>query len=349
MTLPSLDTSSLLIDDLSALAETYAQEARSLLLPGLLREGEKMNHPDLVEPLGIEQLEQIATNRGIVRIDTEATIASDGQLIPLPQGGFRLRIAAGSNRHRSRFTMAHEIAHTYFRDAWEPSNKGRYRARPDGYSSKLAVVEERFCDLFAACLLLPKKSALAEFRQLADLRAPSELASKIEQIAARWGVSTLATLRRLNETAGLPAGMIAVVLRWTVHRSKRNQPACRVESFFPYPIASWYLPPNKRACTIGMDGANALFEHWHSVRQLDRARGGYWTLRTDDEGHTVIRNASAESGDIAERLTVWVKSASDPWRKMLIYSIVNYRLYAAARSKPYCLAFASVPIELTNR
>jgi len=337
--LPLLDGFGLLADDLSELAETYAQEARSLLSPSLFRQ--KRDHPDLIGPLGIKQLEQIAMHRGVVAIDAEAAIASDGQLIPLQQGGYRLRIAAGSNRQRSRFTMAHEIAHTYFKDAPEPAKKSRSWSR----TINSDALEERFCDLFAASLLLPKESALAEFRSLAELKVPSELARKIEQIAAEWGISTLAALRRLDQTAGVPAGFLAVVMRWRLHRSKRNEPACRIELFFQHRAAKWHLPPNKRACTVGLDGAHVLFEHWQSLREIDRTRGGYWTLEADDAEHTVIGNSSARSTDMPQRLTVWLKKAGNPWRKALIESMVNYRLYAAARSRPYCLALASVPCE----
>jgi IrrE N-terminal-like domain len=336
MTLPTLEPAHLRLDNIDALAGSYAKEARRCLVRG---EDQSQARPHFTGPLGIKQLQQIARYRGIASIDTEAHIASDGQLVPLSGGGFTLRIAGSPTNPRGRFTIAHEIAHTFFYSNFKHS---RHRSSTEAQGSRGARMEERFCDSFAARLLLPDEAANDEFRDLLEIHSPQEFARKIENVGRKWGTSTRSTLIRLNETLGLPETLLVVVLKWRAHNRTGTEATCRVEAFYPRPAESWFLPSNQRASTIGLHGALALFEHWQNLRPTIRAQGGFYTLRLDD-GHASIASMPTASADIPQRLNILMKPPSLPWRLTSIDFVVNYRLYATRRANPYCLAFVSVP------
>jgi hypothetical protein len=106
---------------------------------------------------------------GRFHISQETLSAADGQeealLVPLdgdrfaicvdptPPGGWshvRPALRRDVRRHRYRFRVAHEIAHTFFYDR----TAGRPRRRLDGSQD-----EELFCDEFARALLLPARAA----------------------------------------------------------------------------------------------------------------------------------------------------------------------------------------------
>lgn len=81
---------------------------------------------------------------------------TDGFLIevdPEPSGGWgsvRAALRLDLSRHRRRFLIAHEIAHTLF-----------YRSGPDGPRRAVAAsaAEEDFCDALARALLVPQVAA----------------------------------------------------------------------------------------------------------------------------------------------------------------------------------------------
>jgi hypothetical protein len=85
-----------------------------------------------------------------------------------------------TRRHRLRFRVAHELAHSFF---YERSPTGPRRGR------RSTPAEERFCDAFASALLLPAEAVSA---------APPS-ADSVLRLHERFGVSVETAARRLAE------------------------------------------------------------------------------------------------------------------------------------------------------
>jgi hypothetical protein len=93
--------------------------------------------------------------RNIVTIEEQKGLSSDGFIEPLGSSlanGFRVVLREGVPSSRQRFTLAHEICHTFF-----------YEAAPELKFSayKEDSLEEALCNYGASCLLVPE-SALRE-------------------------------------------------------------------------------------------------------------------------------------------------------------------------------------------
>jgi hypothetical protein len=119
----------------------------------------------------------------------------DAMLIPDRRRGFRIvcRAASRSTR-RARFTIAHELSHTFFDDA-AAAFRMRSRAR-HGDADPEAEELERLCDAGAAELLMPADA----FRE--DARASGGRASSVVALAERYEVSLEAAALRFVELDG---------------------------------------------------------------------------------------------------------------------------------------------------
>jgi IrrE N-terminal-like domain len=127
---------------------------------------------------------------------------------------------------RQRFTLAHELGHLVLADPEEDLVARRMWSRPDR--------EERFCDEFAAAILLPREWILRNLNGAPEnLRVARELASRAEASLSAsvvrlrellgWERSLLHWRRyedqwRLTSTAGLPRA---------VHNRLTSEPATR--------------------------------------------------------------------------------------------------------------------------
>src|SRR5438552_8193521 len=93
--------------------------------------------------------------------NSEANQLPEALLVPRIEGTFtivircedsRIKANLGESRihrQRSRFSIAHEIGHSFFYDR---------SARPPKKLTNDSVREERFCDKFASALLVPPKA-----------------------------------------------------------------------------------------------------------------------------------------------------------------------------------------------
>jgi hypothetical protein len=115
---------------------------------------------------------------------------------PTPPGGWD-KIDPGLRpvvrRHRLRFRVAHEIAHSFF-----------YR-RDGGEPSRLALdspEQEEFADAFASALLLPPSVA----------KATAPLAESVVRLHERYDVSLQVAVRAVAETH---VGLSAALLHWS--------------------------------------------------------------------------------------------------------------------------------------
>jgi len=128
----------------------------------------------LVSQLGVDQV-------------TEADLIEDGRMV---RSGDRTNIIvrAGLSRERRRFTIAHELCHVLLADTSSELVATRHIIGSDE--------EERFCEDFAAALLLP----WAWVRSVAYNR-PQTLHS-LRVVSGRSNTSLASACVRLNEVAG---------------------------------------------------------------------------------------------------------------------------------------------------
>jgi len=131
-------------------------------------------------------LEESARLRAIISIETQRGLTSDGFIQPLgssPRDGFRVVLREEAASNRQRFTLAHEICHTFF-----------YEAAPEIKFSdhREDSVEESLCNIGAACLLVPE-TAVREM----DAASQQCLAS-LEALARQFKVSHETMFLRLR-------------------------------------------------------------------------------------------------------------------------------------------------------
>jgi IrrE N-terminal-like domain len=142
----------------------------------------------LLAALGIEQvppidLGAVAGALGVDRIET-AQMTEEGRL-EQRAGQVSIFLRAGASAPRRRFTLAHELGHLVLADPHRDFTAHRMWSRPDR--------EERFCDEFAASLLMPRDWIVAEFAG-----RPQNLAT-VRDLATATGASMSASVVRLRE------------------------------------------------------------------------------------------------------------------------------------------------------
>jgi hypothetical protein len=134
----------------------------------------------------------LARQLGIDEIICVPNLIEDGRL-EQRDGHVRVLLSSRANPHRQRYTLAHEIAHLLLADPRREVIARRMKADDE---------VERFCDNFAAALLLPRALILADYRQ-----GPHTLAT-VRHLAARTDTSLAAAAVRLNEVGGWPHALL---------------------------------------------------------------------------------------------------------------------------------------------
>lgn len=137
-------------------------------------------------PVNVELLARL---QGVHEIIFEPLDGPEAELAP-DGNGYVIRVDPRSNPARRRFSIAHEVAHTFF-----PHNHKSFRARavtvPNGVGRRLGYrVEEALCDRAAAEMLMPEEIFLPM------LRWPAPSVQLIKQAARTFETSIEATARR---------------------------------------------------------------------------------------------------------------------------------------------------------
>jgi len=141
--------------------------------------------------------------QGVRRYDTRLIHPStgcSGLLVP-SDGGFEITVHAGEPKERQNFSVAHEIVHTFFREA-SPC------IRP-------SLQEERLCDLGAAELAMPSA------RFSACLAGKGLSLTGIDECGKEFAVSFEAAGRRSISLTSEPACLLIA----TVSRTKKQEHA----------------------------------------------------------------------------------------------------------------------------
>lgn len=136
-------------------------------------------------------LDDLARRMGVDRILERPTLV-DGRLLSGPDGIF-VEVSSKRGYARQRFTIAHELGHLWLAQRGRDSEKGTLGWRE----------EERFCDQFAASVLMPRiwiakraKQSQPDLRtlELLSLEARTSLSAtliRVREVDSRWTASLL--------------------------------------------------------------------------------------------------------------------------------------------------------------
>ena len=321
--------------------------------------GESLWPDSIHQPLTTNVLMALGKLQGIVEYKFKEPLASEGVITPLRTGGFSVQVARSDRSNRARYTLAHEIAHTFFYDL---SHKPPERLTPYNSSQTASreirsatQLEERFCDAFAAELLFPREAAKIELGASARIGDPVELLAFVEKLGQRWGISVEFALRRLNEIHGLSGNKnrVVSVLRWRPNVKTGRDPSVRVTQSFPRPCGDWFLPTNTRASSVGLSGASLLFDWWQKfeAREANRSykRFGVASLKYESGKATVLENDTSPGTPYMENLHLWRRSSGDSrWRRVRVEAPVTYRFYAANPTEAYSVALINLSPLVTS-
>lgn len=156
-------------------------------------------------------VEAVALAMGVTSVERRP-LMEDGRLV-IGGGSVRIEVAHDVSPQRQRFTIAHELGHLLLADAEDAMIS--YRARP-----RSADHIERFCDAFAAALLLP-----APWTRSRVGRPPFAL-DDLCAVATETDVSLTATFHRVVDVLGWDTMLV---------RFERRSPG--------WSIAAVYRPP----------------------------------------------------------------------------------------------------------
>lgn len=157
---------------------------------------------------------RISAVKRVVPRSAGKTSDFSASLVP-DRDGFVVLVNADHPSTRQRFSVAHEIVHTFFYDIDKtPPMRPPAIARPDEH-------EERLCDRGAAELLVPTDALKKRALVLASG------AEAVVALATEFDVSTQVMARRLVEDDLWP-GVTIVLLRWIPEGESGKPDACRV-------------------------------------------------------------------------------------------------------------------------
>jgi hypothetical protein len=209
-------------------------------------------------------IEALASLLGISRSDDAPAHSHDAELVPLENGRVTIRVNADRPETRKRFSIAHEVSHTFFphyqSKVWcRTDARFRQRSNPDDFL-------EMLCDIGASELVMP----LPWFSQDAGrVRSGSALV----ELAKKYTASREATLRRYAETN--ERAVLAGFFSWRLKPTEKKRlphpdqqrlfgtageegPAKKLRLDYSIPSAAamdagYYLPPHK-----SVEGAGPL-------------------------------------------------------------------------------------------
>jgi hypothetical protein len=156
-------------------------------------------------------LDVLASLRGIGQSEELPVHRPDAELVPDGAGGVAMRVNPDRPSTRRRFSVAHEISHTFFPDystkEWCRTD-ARYRDRddPDDYL-------EMLCDIAASELLFPHPWLAVHAAAVSD-------ASGLVSLAMTYEASREATMRRYAETS--PESLAAVFFTWKLKPTQKG-------------------------------------------------------------------------------------------------------------------------------
>lgn len=147
------------------------------------------------------------------------------------------KVEVFSKGFRSRFTLAHELAHVVFSKEYHDLEK-----------SLSGEQTERVCDFAAAMMLCPEQALVEYFRKCSIVTI-----SRIELLAARMQVSISLLLNRLRHLISRDAISIDnIVLLVSLNRSRKRRENLAPRVSAACSAKHWFIPVNSRLSTFGL-------------------------------------------------------------------------------------------------
>jgi hypothetical protein len=149
----------------------------------------RVTFPELRNAIPPIDLLGLAKRRNVLSIDAVA-LTADG-IISSVEDGYRIQVNRAQSANRRRFTIAHELGHTFFLELEVERNLKRFRVIDENLQSLRSDGEERLCNSAAAEILMPPEPF---GRYLYDYGSSVEGISTLSRI---FQVSLWATARRV--------------------------------------------------------------------------------------------------------------------------------------------------------
>ena len=181
---------------------------------------------------------------------SESKMVTNGRLL-VDKAGFKIIVQNGYET-RTRFTLAHEIAHTVFYDLESsPPKRLLHGAR--------AKEEEHFCNMLAAEVLMPSWMIEDECNKFMVGNEYTSPITLFRQLARTFRVSLEALTRRVVEDLQTYKGIV-LSTRWlpsvkSTIINKRSGPTWRLWWWAASPEVSkaLYIPPANKRPKLGLD------------------------------------------------------------------------------------------------
>jgi hypothetical protein len=189
----ALNKNALLLKSLSLTAETLSCNAAKNQFPVLLRQLAERRRVTAVEfrPLLVDAM--LTTHPNGFRIFFNSNGEDASELQKRFQGECQEQLMSS----RLRFSLAHELAHTFFYNLSEGTPKLEKQFRPGGKRTERENLE-RSCNKLAAQMLLPTPMLKAALRRMETIDPRS-----LSEFAKQAGVSIEALVRRLSGQSAL--------------------------------------------------------------------------------------------------------------------------------------------------
>lgn len=158
--------------------------------------------------------ELLAELHGIKVKPASGDIRAEARLMPLPNSRLQIEYAADAPETRRRFSICHEIAHTFFPDCFE---QVQHRRNADYFDPVHAELEQ-LCHIGAGELLMP----LAEFGAASGGRRPSMVVA--EELGRHFNASPEASVRRMVDLTDDSCCLLWLSLRLKPKEEKDTGP-----------------------------------------------------------------------------------------------------------------------------
>lgn len=192
-----------------ALTHETPPETIRRLARAMVAEAKSQNWTDI--PFDPELLAEL---QGIEVGCAFSDIKAEARLMPLPERRLRIEYSSGAPETRRRFSICHEIAHTFFPDCFEQIHHRRQDQEHDPIHAEL----EQLCHIGAGELLMP----LDEFAAAAAGRIPDIF--RADNLARQFNASHEAALRRMVDLSDGECGLIWISERLKPAQQKNSGP-----------------------------------------------------------------------------------------------------------------------------
>lgn len=199
-------------DQVAALLEQTGERDPKLAIRAKVRELIEVYRTSFGDPEIPLRLDQFASLRGIGLSDEAPAFSPDAELVPDGRGGVVMRVNQDRPLTRRRFSIGHEITHTFF-----PGYEHKVQCRTDARhrdGSKAADMIESLCDVGASEFLFP-------FPWFPEDAGKVRTAEELLELAGRYKGSPEATIRRFAEISN--ENLAAVFFIWKLKPTQKRE------------------------------------------------------------------------------------------------------------------------------